>query len=659
MSKEKNILHKKESVKTTKFQLPNKHGVIPSLLKPNVIENNSKLLIGLFIAILGFIFYANTLHHNYAFDDFLIIKDNLLTHKGAAGIKEIFSSSYYSGYFDNDHFLYRPLSKAMFAFEWQFAPNTPRLSHWINVVLYAITGFLLFRMLLLYFPDKMWFCAITSVLFIIHPIHTEVIANIKSRDELLCFLFFLLTAISSFNFVSGKKGSFVWLFASLLFFSLSLFSKESSITFLAVIPLMMWFFNTANLKKQLVLFVLLCAVVVLFLILRSKILGTGASFTAPMVDNILLFTKSHLIRFCTAIFIFGIYLKLLFFPYPLTSDNSYNQIPLVGLTDWHFILSFLIFTGLGIYALWGFRKKSIYSFGILFFFITFSVTSNIFILIGTSYGERFMYTPSLGFCMVISSLLMNMFHHKDRETIPGKKLFLLLALITLFFFVFTFKRNKAWKDDYALHTADVLHSPNSAKAHYFYGNVLTEEERLSKMMNPELKQAALDEALKEMRKTISIYPLFADAFDKIGNIYFKQQKFDSADFYFNKALSFYPENVLYLNNYGISLFYQYRMEEARLQFERSLKIKPYQPKTHYDIALVYGVLAQQSEVLTDSEKAKRYYKIAISHLQKCVKPQPYYAQRYYMMGVAYQRIGDKINAQYYLDTAKSLNPTFK
>jgi tetratricopeptide (TPR) repeat protein len=390
--------------------------------------------------------------------------------------------------------------------------------------------------------------------------------------------------------------------------------------------------------------------------LRSAILSGGEPFNAPLVDNILLFTKSRLIRFTTAVSILGIYLKLLFFPSPLVSDNSYNQIPLVGLTDWHFILSFLIFAGLGIYALWEFRKKSIYSFAILFFFITISVTSNIFILIGTSYGERFMYAPSLGFCLIVSSLLMR---DSEGDAMPDKKLFILPVLIILVFFVLTFKRNKAWKDDYALHSTDVLHSPNSAKAHYFLGNIITGDEYLSKIKSPSLQQAALNEGLKEMRKTISIYPLYSDAFDKIGNIYFKQQKFDSADVYFKKALSFYPENILYLNNYGISLFYQYRMDEARQQFERSLKIKPYQPKTNYDLALVYGALGQELEELNNSVKAKQYYEIAISNLLKCVKPEPYYAQRYYMMSVAYQRIGNKVNAQNYLDTAQRLNPAFR
>ncbi len=656
MSKEKIVLPNKESVTTKKFQHAGKQDVLSPALKSSTTMNRNKLVVGLFIAVMGFVFYSNTLHHNYTFDDFSIIRDNLLTKKGVSGIKEIFLSSYWTGYFENDNFLYRPLSKAMFAIEWQIAPNKPALSHWVNVILYSITGFLLFKMLMLYFPDKMWFCGVTSLLFIAHPIHTEVVASIKSRDEILSFLFFILTAICAFNFLMQKGKNSIWLITTLISYSLSLLSKESAITYLAVIPLMVYFFTKARLKQQLILFLSLCVIVILFLILRSTILAGGAPFVAPMIDNILLFTKSHLLRFTTAVSILGIYLKLLFFPYPLVSDNSYNQLPIVGLTDWHFILSFLIFAGLGIYALWGFRKKSIYSFGILFYFITISVTSNIFILIGTSYGERFLYAPSLGFCLVISSLLMR---DSVGDTMPDKKLFLLPAFITLLFFVLTFNRNKAWKDDYALHSTDVLHSPNSAKAHYFFGNLLTGEEYLSKIKSPSLQQAALDEGLKEMRKTISIYPLFSDAFDKIGNIYFKQQKFDSADVYFKKALTFYPENVLYLNNYGISLFYQYRMEDARQQFEHSLKIKPFQPKTHYDLALVYGAIAQQLEVLNNSKKAKQYYEVAISHLLKCVKPEPYYAQRYYMMSVAYQRIGNKENAQQYLDTAQRLNPIYK
>ena len=78
----------------------------------------------------------------------------------------------------------------MFAIEWQIAPGNPRSSHWINVLLYVLTAFMLFVALALFFEKQnIVLPFIATILFVAHPIHTEVVANIKSRDEILCLLY--------------------------------------------------------------------------------------------------------------------------------------------------------------------------------------------------------------------------------------------------------------------------------------------------------------------------------------------------------------------------------------------------------------------------------------------------------------------------------------
>src|SRR5436190_12252535 len=101
----------------------------------------------------------------------------------------------------------------------------------------------------------------------------------------------------------------------------------------------------------------------------------------------------------------GLYVKLFFFPHPLVFDYSFNQVPVIGLSDYRFIISFAVFIALAVVALFQFKKKSWVSFGILFFFITASISSNVFILIGTSMAERLMFTPSLGWCIAIGYLV--------------------------------------------------------------------------------------------------------------------------------------------------------------------------------------------------------------------------------------------------------------
>lgn len=635
---------------------------------PNLNQNEqakkNKLIIALIIAALGFLLYANTLNHGYVLDDFSLIKENFQTKKGTAALKDIFTSSYRAGYFLPDNDLYRPLSKAMFAIEWQLAPDKPSLSHWINVILYSLTGFLLFYVLLLYLPNQLWLCAIACLLFIAHPIHSEVVANIKSRDELLSFFFFLLSARSAFLYV--KKNSLLSLVISCICFFLSLLSKESGITFIAIIPLLIYFFTDAEIKKQLTAAGALAIVAALFFIIRTKILGSGPTISPSVMDNLLVATHDKLMQLTTAIFILGIYSKLLFIPHPLISDYSFNQIPIVGFTDWRFILSFLVLASLGVFALIRFKNKSVVAFGILFFFITVSLASNIVILIGTSFGERLIYVPSLGFCLAIAAVVVKLFKVDETQIHSIKSFFqtysklgVSLGVLLLLFSFKIIDRNKAWASNYSLHSTDVLLSPNSARAHYYYGNIITQDDYLAKIKDPIAKKATLDTALNEMRRTIQIYPSYADAFHKIGKIYLVEQRLDSAAFYYKKALSLNPGNSMYLNNYGSVLFNMGLVNEAKAQFELSLQTNPNQADAYSNLASVYGTIGQQLAQQNKKEEAKKNYDSAILYFQKCVEVDPKYANGYYMLGVTYRNIGDEANAQRNIDIAKSLNPNLK
>lgn len=623
----------------------------------------TKLLIGFIIAALGFLLYANTLHHDYVLDDFSLIKENYQTQKGTAALKDIFTSGYRAGYFAAGEDVYRPLSKAMFAIEWQFSPDKPALSHWVNVILYALTGFLLFYVLLLYLPNRLWLCAISALLFIAHPIHTEVVANIKSRDEILCFLLFLLTALFVFKYV--QKNSMMGLVFAALSFFLCLLSKESAVTFIAVIPLMLYFFTNADNKKQVVTLIALGSVTVLFFIIRTKVLGTGPVTAQSITDNLLVGAPDKLSQITTAICIMGMYLKLLFIPHPLVSDYSFNQIPIVGLTDWKFIVSFLIYTALGVYAIMRFKQKDVTAFGIILFFITASLISNIVILIGTSFGERLMYVPSVGFCIAVGALLIQLFKVEEGSADSlnsffkqNSKLVSLIAVVIFLFSIKTYSRNKAWESNYVLHSTDVLLSPNSVRAHYYYGNIITQDEYLNKIKDPVEKKNTLDIALKEMRRAVEIYPGYADAYHKIGKIYLVQQQYDSAAFYYKKALSFNPGNSMYLNNYGTVLYNKGMLEEAKQQFELSLKTNPNQPDAYSNLASVYGTAGQQLAAQNKPAEARKSYETAIMYFKKCLDFDPNSAGAYYMMGLTYRNIGDEANAQYYIGIAKKLNPGY-
>jgi len=101
---------------------------------------------GIIIAIIAFALYANTIGHEYTLDDSGAITENRYVQEGISGIPNLMKVDFW--HFSNIHLgYYRPLSLITFAIENEFTKNNPQLSHFINVFIFALSGFLLFIVL--------------------------------------------------------------------------------------------------------------------------------------------------------------------------------------------------------------------------------------------------------------------------------------------------------------------------------------------------------------------------------------------------------------------------------------------------------------------------------------------------------------------------------
>ncbi len=163
-----------------------------------------------------------------------------LTSKGISAIPEIYSSPYYQddmGY----SYGYRPTTLASFAIEKSLLGESAIASHSVNLILYLITCLLIFFLLKRVFPDKTEMALFTALLFTVHPIHTEVVASIKNRDEILALLFMLLAFWSFYH--SKTKNPLSWkivvLLVGVLLIGLSLSSKLSTASLLVLLPLVL------------------------------------------------------------------------------------------------------------------------------------------------------------------------------------------------------------------------------------------------------------------------------------------------------------------------------------------------------------------------------------------------------------------------------------
>ncbi len=430
------------------------------------------------ISLLAFGLYIQSVGFDYVLDDSILIVSNKFTQQGVNGIDDIFRYESFKGAFGDQNELveggrYRPLSIATFALEQSITGGNTAVSHFINVMLYMLTGILLFRVLLLMFPKKnpsqeKWFFSIpfvATMLFIAHPLHVEVVANIKGRDELIALLGEAGTLYFSFKYLANKKLKFL-IYSFLCFFT-GILSKESVITFLAVIPLTVHFFTNAKLSDKIKLFLPALAAAMLYLIIRVSVIGnlSGGAEVTNLMNNPF-YGMSFGEKTATIFHTLLLYLKLHIFPHPLTHDYYPYHISIMNWSDWTPILSLVLYLSLLAVIFKGWKKKTIWAYSIAFYLITLSIVSNLFISIGAFMNERFVYHASLGFCIGAAWLLVEKLNFSSLIKKLSIAVFILGAIGLS---AKTLIKIPDWKSIASLDRAGIRDSPNSARSNYFYG----------------------------------------------------------------------------------------------------------------------------------------------------------------------------------------------
>ncbi|HRI62440.1 MAG TPA: glycosyltransferase family 39 protein, partial [Saprospiraceae bacterium] len=414
-------------------------------------------LIGLLAAALGFLLYSNTLHHDYCLDDFSSIKENWVVKGGLKNLGIIFSTEYRYGAWNSPGSLYRPIPLTLFAWQWQVSPDNPHFAHLINVLLYALSGWLLWitwRRILANYPPVL--AAIAVLVFMAHPVHTEVVANIKSVDEILMLLFCTLSLYSIWRYLENNNNA--WLVLAAVSYGAGLFSKESAITFLAIFPLTIWFFTDRSVGRNLSISAMMLIPAGIFLSVRQSVIGSQANKEIfSVLDNFIVEAANQGEKLASAFMMCGYYLWTLIVPHPLIHDLGYPQLKAVSFADWRAVAGFLVYVGMGVWALFNLKKKHFLSFAILFYLITFSIFSNVLIQIGTSYGERLLYAPSLGFALAIGFLFCKIFKIDDSTQIwnpngKGALVWGVAGALLAAYSIKTYSRNPVWFDSGTLYS---------------------------------------------------------------------------------------------------------------------------------------------------------------------------------------------------------------
>ena len=623
---------------------------ITSPVEPTV-SNRLKSSLAILIGLFAFILYSGSLRHDYTLDDHPVIDENSITTKGLEAIPILLNTDYWfgSGHEESRGPVYRPASMIIFATVWEFSPNDPHAYHFINVLLYAVTCLLLFLILCQLFNNQnLVFPFACALLYAAHPIHTEVVNNIKSLDEILCFLFGLLSIWFILKWVSSN--SKLSLILGGLSFYISLISKETGITFLAIIPLIIYFFRAGTIRKIGIPFLVLLVIAGIWLLVRVSIfenLPPSTGITSSILNNTLNAAPDSGSRFATIFHILLRYIGLLLMPHPLSSDYSFSQIKIQELTDPMVIAGIIVYLGMAIYSIINFRKKSIVAFGILFYLITLAPVSNFFFLLGSTMAERFLYIPSLGFCIVLTYFLARITKTVDLRSgfnnifqffALNRSLLLIVVGICVLYYVKTTSRTQDWKDNMTLLTKDVKTSPNSARVNQILGSAVM----LSAMQTPEgpHQSASFAQAKAYLKKALEIYPDYYSPLSHLGVIYVYETKYDSAYSSLKRGLALMPNDIDLNFNFGLVLFHQKKYDEALKYLNHTIQLSPAHENAHFNLAAIY-------QNTRDHDKA-------LFHYAKVLEINPNNAAAYYYTNVMLRARGENQKADEYLKRAQSL-----
>lgn len=616
-------------------------------------KNSINVIIAIMISICGMLIYSNTANHGYVLDDFSVVSQNTITKEGSKAVSKIFKTGYRDGNFTAQDKLYRPLTKAMFAIEYEQSGGKPGLMHVINIISYGLLCGFIFLLILKLLPGQFYIALIASLLFTFHPIHTEVVANIKSRDEIMMLWFILLSIWFAKSY--ADSGKVKWIIPSALCYFLALFSKESAITYVALLPVTLFFFSKISLQKNGAITGAMVVVTLIYLYIHYSVIGSFKLSNIPVADNSLLESKDFMVQRMTAIEILGRYLRLMIFPHPLSCDYSFSTIPLVkSAANPGFVISLLIHLGALVYAIINIKKKSVIAYGILFYFITISIVSNVFILIGTNMAERLMFAPSLGFSLLLAGLLVKLLkieklNPENVGQVFTKKTIVWFVLIPVLVLgsIKTYNRNRDWKTISTLFNTDIKTVPNSIHMLYYHAGMISNSDSLA-IQTPEKRTETLKLCEKELLKAVDLDSNFIDGHALLGKVYQRMGDFDKAIKHFKKFISLNDQNPVVYNNCGTSYGSIGDLENAKLNFEKAIAISPIcYSDALCNLGAVYIFYAEQYLKENKREEAVASYTKSIEYFNKTLECDVNYANAYTYLGVSYNNLGDTAKGSSY------------
>jgi tetratricopeptide (TPR) repeat protein len=515
--------------------------------------------------LLAFFSYAGAIDGDFVFDDVPLISSDYFYHEGAdSTVWDCFARTYWRAELSQG--LYRPLTVLSYLINAKTAGLYSPSFRIFNIFLHALVSLLVFFLALKLFKNRVKEAFLCSILFAVHPLHCEAVAPASGRADLLC-AFFLLCGIIS------HAGDWRWRkYAVFAFCLLACLSKENGVVLLILCPLYDIFFRRKEFagilrnkdRKNMTQTYISCLFAVLsyFFI---KIYFFSALL--PISNKVDLFTDNQLAlmsfweRLPTALWLQFFAIFKFIWPAALSHDYSYAQIiPIESFSDYRLLPAIFFLILLCVFVVFARRgRMPVELYCVLAYIVSVLPVSNIPIAIGTIFGERLYYFPSVFLCILAVSVFA-----KFAKRLKTNKYMLALVVAAVFSALFARLaiREKDWKNPMTLAVAGTKSSPSSNKIWNNYavqlataGNVAEAEAACTRAIEiyPKaftalrnrayyrIKLGKNTEALEDLKKCMEVIGLKdVEVFNKAGAICAVAEDYDSAERYWKLSLSITP-----------------------------------------------------------------------------------------------------------------------
>ncbi|XP_018431934.1 PREDICTED: transmembrane and TPR repeat-containing protein 1 [Nanorana parkeri] len=553
--------------------------------------------------------FAGSLFGEFVHDDIWAILNNPDS-RAETNLSRVFRNDFWGKAMNDNtsHKSYRPLCVLSFRMNVYWWGLDPFYFHMVNVVLHCLVS-----SLLCYVCSRTVFegrrpALGTALLFAVHPVHTEAVAGIVGRADVLACLLFLLAFLSYVRSVETDPAtdhfpgtrSPLLLLLSLLLGTCAMLVKETGITVFGVCLVYdlqilclrrlkrlqslerhikdLWAVAVPFLRRA----ALVSCHVMVVLAFRVHIMGGSMPLFSEQ-DNPASFSPYILTRFLTFSYLLAFNACLLLAPITLCYDWQVGSIPLVhSLWDrrnLETLVLLVVLLSLGLHCLAA-RKRTGHRevlVGLLFLVFPFIPASNVFFRVGFVVAERVLYMPSMGFC-ILCVYGMKVLHTRSG---PRRSSVLILSffLLLLLFSWKSVSQSECWRSRESLFRSGVQTLPHNAKVHYNYANFFKDQNR---------KQEAID----HYRTVLRLYPQHSSALNNLGTL---TTNSTAAEEYYRKALAISPQHSRALFNLGNLLRTQGRNEEAELRLKESLLYGPYFADTYSSLGSLMADQKRQQE----------------------------------------------------------------